>query len=609
MRKNIALLLGMVVITAVLGSVTPKPCFASQEAHAPADQASFPRALDSYHDGELSGVVEILKHRVQEEPFNLVATLFFLLAIIHTFLTSRFTAISHRMEHAHEERIEQGLAERGSVSVGAGVFHFLGEVEAVFGLWVVPLAVVIIVSFDWSTAISYLSHTVNFTEPAFVVVIMVLAATRPILRLAEAAMGYVAGLMGGSLAAWWITILTLGPVLGSLITEPAAMTISALLIGKKIFALGPSTRFKYATVGLLFVNVSVGGTLTHFAAPPVLMVAGTWGWGMGHMVSQFGWKALTGILIANAAYFLFLRGEMARLQQQFARLSLKNQLQRRYMRRQDLEGEFEEELDRMGQELKLAEAPGPLMLKIRDRIRDKLGDRYLPEIKQRGVDLEVVREAFNERFDEIRRQMLQKHLPGLLPRALRPEIIDPHWDQRDDPVPVWITLVHVLFMVFTIINAHHAPLFVLGLLFFLGFAAVTGPFQNHTNLKPPMLVGFFLAGLVIHGGLQGWWIAPVLGSLGELPLMLSATVLTAFNDNAAITFLSTLVPGFTDGLKYAVVAGAVTGGGLTVIANAPNPAGQSILKRYFAAGVSPVGLLAGAVAPTVIMFLCFLVFR
>ena len=77
---------------------------------------------------------------------------------------------------------------------------------------------------------------------------------------------------------------------------------------------------------------------------------------------------------------------------------------------------------------------------------------------------------------------------------------------------------------------------------------------------------------------------------------------------AAITYLSTLVPGFTDSLKYAVVAGAVTGGGLTVIANAPNPAGQSILKIFFKNGVSPLGLLLGALIPTFIMFAVFSIF-
>ena len=91
-----------------------------------------------------------------------------------------------------------------------------------------------------------------------------------------------------------------------------------------------------------------------------------------------------------------------------------------------------------------------------------------------------------------------------------------------------------------------------------------------------------------------------------MPLFLGATALTAVNDNAAITYLATLVPGFTEELKYAVVAGAVTGGGLTVIANAPNPAGQSILQRFFPNGVSPLNLLVAALAPTAIMALAFM---
>ncbi|NCF82605.1 MAG: hypothetical protein GWP74_13450, partial [Proteobacteria bacterium] len=170
-------------------------------------------------------------------------------------------------------------------------------------------------------------------------------------------------------------------------------------------------------------------------------------------------------------------------------------------------------------------------------------------------------------------------------------------------------MVHVLFMGWTIINAHNPAMFVPGLLFFLGFAVVTADYQNTINLQRPLLVAFFLGGLVTLGGVQGWWIEPVLGSLGELSLISVSTLLTAFNDNAAITYLATLVPGFTDELKYAVVAGAVAGGGLTVIANAPNPAGQSILKDHFENGVSPLGLLKGALVPTLIMFGLFAMLR
>jgi hypothetical protein len=181
--------------------------------------------------------------------------------------------------------------------------------------------------------------------------------------------------------------------------------------------------------------------------------------------------------------------------------------------------------------------------------------------------------------------------------------------KAERPTPVWVTAGHLLFMAWSVLNAHHPALLIGGFLFFLAFYEVAADWQGELQLRSPILVGFFLAGLVIHGGLQSWWLAPVLGRLGEVPLMLGSTVLTAFNDNAAITYLSTLVPGLTDGMKHAVVAGAVTGGGLTVIANAPNPAGQSILAKFFPDGVSPLGLFLGALPATVILGACFLLLR
>jgi hypothetical protein len=148
-------------------------------------------------------------------------------------------------------------------------------------------------------------------------------------------------------------------------------------------------------------------------------------------------------------------------------------------------------------------------------------------------------------------------------------------------VPAWVTAVHLAFMAWTVAMAHYPVLFLGGFL-------------------------FFLAGLVIHGGLQGWWIAPTLASLTEVPLFFGAALLTALNDNALITYLATLVPDLGTHLQYAVVAGAVSGGGLTVIANAPNPAGQAILGEYFADGISPLGLLAAAALPTVVVGACLL---
>ena len=572
------------------------------------DDVSFPPDLQSYDDAGQSVPARLL-HRIGENSFNLVGTLIFLLAIIHTFVSGKFRALSHELEHAQEQKIARGDAPLRSVSHGGRLFHFLGEIEVVFGLWALVLLLAIVLFFDWATAVDYISHGVNYTEPMFVVVIMTLASTRPILKLSEALMSRIAQLFGGSLAAWWLTILTFGPLLGSFITEPAAMTISALLLARKFYALQPSTSFKYATLGLLFVNTSVGGTLTHFAAPPVLMVAGPWGWGMGHMLSSFGWKAAIGIVAANLLYWWRFRGELEALRDQFAVRELKDEILTKYLSREAVERAIETIAQDLRQEGDTKKQVSELAEGFSAEVGRRLELEYLKGIANSDIDRELALEAFRQRFAELRLYHFQQELPWLLPQEERAPIPDPNWDQREDPVPGWITTVHVSFMIWTIVNAHHPALFVAGLLFFLGFAVVTADYQNNIDLKTPLLVGFFLGGLVTHGGVQGWWIEPVLGSLPEVPLMLASTVLTAFNDNAAITYLSTLVPGFTDGLKYAVVAGAVAGGGLTVIANAPNPAGQSILKDHFEGGVSPVGLLKGAVVPTVIMFCCFLLFR
>lgn len=468
----------------------------------------FPTPLDAYPPAAGS-LWDTLAARIDADPFNAVATGIFVLAILHTFAAARFTHLAHHVQHRHAERAK--AAGRPVVpSVTAEVLHFLGEVEVVFGLWAIVLLAAITLTAGWHTATGYFNGTVNFTEPLFVVVIMALASTRPVVLFAERALSVVARAGRGTPAAWWATILTIGPVLGSFITEPGAMTICALLLARQFYDLQPSTRLKYATLGLLFVNISIGGTLTHFAAPPVLMVARPWGWDTPFMLSHFGWRSVLAILVSTLAYWLIFRRELAALG---------------------------------------ARRPVP--------------DVDIPE--QNG----------------------QEAPAGPL------------------PVPAWITAAHLSFMGWTVFTAHYPVLFLGGFLFFIGFLRATAPFQALLELKSPLLVGFFLAGLVIHGGLQGWWIAPVLASLSEEPLFATATILTAFNDNALITYLSTLVPNMSDAMKAAVVEGAVTGGGLTVIANAPNPAGQALLSRFFGGAVSPLGLLVGAILPTLAAVVAF----
>ncbi|MDJ0987043.1 MAG: putative Na+/H+ antiporter [Desulfobacterales bacterium] len=567
---------------------------------------AFPPSLDSYGDADIKSIGAILKNRIQQEPFNLVATLIFILAILHTFSASKFLAIAHKWEHEHAEKIKAGQIKPYEVHLGARLFHFFGEVEVIFGLWAVALAVAIIGFYDWHTLVYYVSHKVNFNEAMFIVVIMTLASTRPILRFAEAAIGKIAGLLGGTLSAQWLTTMTIGPLLGSFITEPAAMTLSALVLGRVLYELEPSDSFKYGTVGLLFVNVSIGGTLTNFAAPPVLMVAGPWGWSTGHMLAHFGLEALAAILISNTLYFFFFRKELRRLEEKFTVVRLKNQIQQKYLKHRETHTRFREIISTVETELQTEGRVHKEVEAVAAEVKERLEAGLVKELSNEKVDEDLVRQAFDERFQEIKLRALREDLPRLLSPEERGLFHDPDWDKRDDPVPGWVTVVHLLFMVWTIVTAHHPPLFIAGMLFFLGFSIVTEPYQNRINLKPALLVGFFLGGLVFHGGVQAWWISPILGNLNEIPLLLGATALTAFNDNAAITYLATLVPGFTDSLKHAVVAGAVSGGGLTIIANAPNPAAVSILKKYFKTGIGAGGIFRAAILPTLIILLIFL---
>lgn len=436
---------------------------------------------------------------------ELLATILFGLAILHTFTVKRFEALAHHYP--------QG-------SVLENLFHVLAEVEVVFGLWaaVFVTGYAFLIQTGGAPAgdlgpIAYL-ESLNYTEPAFVFVIMAMAATKPVVDLASSSIQLIARILPlPDQVSFFAVALFLGPLLGSFITEPGAMTVTALVLKKRYYDRGMSKAFMYGTIGVLFVNVSIGGTLTHFAAPPVLMVAHKWNFDIAHMVTHFGWKAAVACLV-NVIGLLVIFGR---------------------------------ELVRMGE-------------------------------------------------------------PALADAGTAPE--PPHPDRRRGdrvrPAPWWLTVMHVLFLAGVVFMAHHMVVFLGLFLFFLGVVAVTTEYQEEVKLRESLLVGFFLAGLVTLGNLQRWWLQPTITSLDEVPLFLGATALTGITDNAALTYLGSLVEGISDTSKYALVAGAVAGGGLTVIANAPNPAGYGILKPSFGdGGISPLGLLAGATLPTLVDMACF----
>lgn len=405
---------------------------------------------------------------------EVVAAVLFALALIHTFSTKFFERLAHR----HPRH--------------AGLFHLLGEVEVVFGFWAVVLIAVMAFIVGGSEAIEY-AESRQYTEPLFVFVIMVVAASRPVVEVIKALVASVARFapVRTVVAQVWLC-LALVPLIGSLITEPAAMTLAALMLSSLVFRAGIPEWLKYAALGVLFVNISVGGTLTSFAAPPVLMVAATWNWDSAFMVTHFGWKAVIAVLINATAVTLVLR----------------------------------------------------------------------------------------------------RHLDDAEPAS--PE-------DRERRIPALVSTIHLAFLATVVAFAHHPVIFLGLFLLFLGFSQAYARYQTPLILKEALLVGFFLAGLVVLGGMQQWWLQPIVSGLEPTALFFGALGLTAITDNAALTYLGSLIEGMSDSAKYMLVAGAVAGGGLTVIANAPNPAGIALLKQGFNdESIGAGGLLLGALLPTII---------
>ncbi|MEO8117806.1 MAG: putative Na+/H+ antiporter [Rhodoferax sp.] len=409
---------------------------------------------------------------------QLVGAALFALAVIHTFSTKFFERLAHRRpQHA-------------------GLWHLLGEVEVVFGFWAMILMLFMFAVSGKQEATAYLESR-NFVEPMFVFTIMVIAGTRPILQFAASIVMWVARFMPLDKGmAMYFLMLAFVPLLGSFITEPAAMTLAALMLRDTLFARQVSSKLKYVTIGVLFVNISIGGTLTPFAAPPVLMVAAKWNWDIWFMIANFGWKAAIAVAI-NAGSAMLL---------------------------------FRNELGAMGQQ---------------------------------------------EASDE-------------------------------SQVPLSVIFVHLLFLLGVVVFAHYPSVFMGLFLFFLGFTTAYERHQNPLILREALLVAFFLAGLVVLGGLQQWWLQPILMGMDATAVFFGATVMTAITDNAALTYLGSLVEGLSEEFKVALVAGAVTGGGLTVIANAPNPAGVAILRGSFEdKTIHPLGLLIAAIPPTLAAVLAF----
>jgi hypothetical protein len=415
------------------------------------------------------------------QAIDILAASLFALALVHTFAAKQLERLSHRFPRH------------------AGLYRLLGEVEVVFGFWAIVLVVAMAFVTSGKEALSY-AESRNYTEPLFVFVVMVIAGSRPVLETVMWTVQSMAKLLPvpTQLATAWLGLAAV-PLLGSLITEPAAMTIAALMLAPQVFRKELPESVKYLALGVLLVNVSIGGTLTSYAAPPVLMVAATWQWDSAFMLLHFGWKAAIAVVL-NATLATFV---------------------------------------------------------------------------------------------------LRRHLNTVAP--------DPAGALPEARMPLTVVAVHLMLLAGVIVLAHHPVAFLGIFLLFLGFAQAYERHQNPLLIKEALLVAFFLAGLVVLGGLQRWWLQPIVSALEPLALFFGALGLTAVTDNAALTYLGAQISGMSAQAKYMLVAGAVAGGGLTVIANAPNPAGLALLKGGFAdESVGAGGLFLGALGPTAIACALFL---
>ena len=413
-------------------------------------------------------------------PTELGASIIFAIAVLHTFCTGYF----------------EGLAKNSKAH--AGLWHLLGEVEVVFGFWAAILIIFMCFIDDLNTARVFLEKR-NFTEPLFVFAVMIVAGSKPILFVSSEilytlAKGLQFVLRIRSAPSLYFLTLAITPLLGSLITEAAAMTLAAFLLRDLVYRHQCSTGLLFGTLGVLFVNISIGGTLTNFAAPPVLMVASTWDWSSAFMFANFGIESCIAIFInALGATLLFHR-----------------------------------------------------------------------------------------------------------------QLIEPTPGAEQAKIPPAVVFVHLIFLLGVVVFAHDPVIFMWILLFFIGYTTAYPKYQSPLILKEALLVGFFLAGLVVLGSLQGWWLQPILQRMSPIEIFYGALTLTAITDNAALTYLGSLVTDTSLEFKLALVGGAVAGGGLTVIANAPNPAGIAILRQHFPNGaVSALYLLVAALPPTIVAILAY----
>lgn len=421
---------------------------------------------------------------------SLFATVLLGTGFIHSLL------LRNLFSSAHSSKKEGHPSKQLPTTFTKQVLHFFNEIKAIFGIWIIPLLASATFLYDWEASMNFL-NTRNYTEALFIAVIMTIASSNPIMNIIESLIRKIASLCGGSTGAWWVALLTVGPILGSIITEAGAMIVTSLLLAKQFYSRRISQKLAYATLGLLFTHISLGAILTNFCLPVSWINTD---WEAIFTLALFGGKSILAIVTSTFCYYLYFRKEFAKLE------------------------------------------------------------------KEKSKPLEKIQ------------------------------------------IPWWVTAMHILFLSGAIVSIYFPLIFITISFLFLLFHEATREYQTCLKLRPPMLVGFFFSGLVIHGGLQEWWITPLIERIDALVIACASFMFGSFMDGTTLTYIATLLPSLSDATKYSVIVGTLAVGGLSMIGNAPTQCNKEI-NPHFAEGISPKKLFLAALFPMFVTASIFLIFR
>lgn len=402
-------------------------------------------------------------------PLQIGALACFILSIVHIFMIPVFARLYRNYQN---KRIAFPEDWKRFLWLGEW-YRLMSTIELVFLLWSVPLFFWFLYTEGYKGTMAYL-NTRNYTFSMFIIVMWLLLGSKPISYAVEHAFAKIANIGRQSPKSWWLTVMFVAPLSTIFLRETGAIIIATTLLAKYFYDLSPSTRFSYATMGLLFSNVSIGGLLTTSSSRSLSMILRTLRWDNYEVMTHFGWKALLAICLSTTVYYYLFRREF-------------------------------------------------------------------------------------------------HHFPRKIEHIIN----------AGRKIPIWIICVHIA-MAFAAMRFRSAPVLMGGVcIFYVFFHRLTVFYQNKIDFWKVCCLGVFFIGMSFVGGLQEWWILKLVKNSSDFGYMWAAYILSIFLDNVLVNLMMHDLPVVTDCYLYLVVAGCMSAGGLTLIANTPNIVSFATLRPFF----------------------------